>query len=210
MSTLLIVFLIVDVLLLVAILYYVAYRAGGKAECTCECVCEKPVVEQPKQEQVAVTELDVLDGEDGDDKDSAKRIPFAEKLLASDEKVQGFFDDLNNKFKSLRKINPRISVKGVSYRLGRELVAKITIRGKTMKLHLALNVKDFDEKIYFQKDMSDVKAYAEVPFAVKVKSDRGVRNAIKLIDELAKAKSIESKVRYNQVDSIALVKASMK
>ena len=141
-----------------------------------------------------------------DDREKAKRIPFAEKMLSLDEKSQSYYDELHNKFKSMRKINPRVSVKGVSYRLGRELVAKITIRGKTMKLHLALDVTKFEEKIYFQKDMADVKAYAEVPFTVKVKSDRGLRNAIKLVDALVEAKGIEYKTRYNQVDSISQLK----
>ena len=167
---------------------------------------EQPVVEQTAVIQEVVVSEDLSDADDADDGDKSKRIPFAEKLLAMDEKVQGYYDELNNKFKSMRKINPRVSVKGVSYRLGRELVAKITIRGKTMKLHLALDVNKFEDNIYFQKDMSDVKAYAEVPFTVKVKSDRGMRNASKLVDALVEAKGIEYKSRFNQVDSIAQLK----
>ena len=123
-----------------------------------------------------------------------------------DPKVQGYYDEINNKFKSMRKINARVSTKGVSYRLGRELVAKLTIRGKTMKLHLALDVAKFEENIYFQKDMSDVKAYEEVPFTVKVRSDRGLKNAIKLINALAEEKGIENKSRYNQINSTAELK----
>ena len=106
----------------------------------------------------------------------------------------------------MRKINPRVSSKGVSYRLGRDLVAKITIHGKTMKLHLALDVAAFEQKIYFQKDLSDKKAYEEVPFTVKVKSDRGLKNALKLIDALVEKKGIESKVRFNKADSIEDIK----
>ena len=123
-----------------------------------------------------------------------------------DEKTQSYYDELNNKFKSMRKINPRVSVKGVSYRLGRELVAKLTIRGKTMKLHLALDVTKFEEKIYFQKDMADVKAYAEVPFTVKVKSDRGLKNALKLVDALAERKEIVKKTRYEKIDALQQLK----
>ena len=225
MSALLIIFLIVDAGLIGAIITYYAMKAA-KAEDVCvevapvETVAQEEPVEEvveevqeevkeeiaPVVEEVAVAE-DLEDLEDPeDDREKAKRIPFAEKMLAMDEKTQSYYDELNNKFKSMRKINPRVSVKGVSYRLGRELVAKITIRGKTMKLHLALDVNKFEEKIYFQKSMADVKAYAEVPFTVKVKSDRGVKNAVKLVDALAEAKGIEYKTRYNQVDSIAQLK----
>lgn len=137
----------------------------------------------------------------------AKRIPFKEKLLGADEKIQGYYNELYNKFISFRKMHPRVSAKGVSFRFGRDLVAKITYRGKTMKLHLALDINAFDEKVYFQKDMSDVKSYVEVPFTVKVKSDRGVKKAIELIDALTFAKGIEAKTRFETVDAVAELKA---
>lgn len=158
---------------------------------------------EPVKEEVAVTS-ELVDNED--DRDVAKRIPFSHKMLFIDKKTQSYYDVINNKFRSMRKINPRISSKGVSYRLGRELVAKITVRGKTMKLHLALDVNKFDEKIFFQKDLSDVKSYVEVPFTVKVKSDRGLKNAIKLIDALMEVKGIESKTRFTEIDSIEALK----
>ncbi len=137
----------------------------------------------------------------------AKRIPFKEKLLGAEEKVQDFYNELYNKFISYRKMHPRVSAKGVSFRFGRELVAKITYRGKTMKLHLALDVNAFDENIYFQRDMSDVKAYAEVPFTVKVKSERGLKRAMELIEALVVAKGIEAKTRYEKTDAVAELKA---
>ncbi len=134
--------------------------------------------------------------------DSKSRIPFADKMIYLDKKTQGFYNALMNKFKGLRKINIRISSKGVSYRLGRELIAKLTIRGKTLRLHLALDLNAFDEKVYFQKDMGDVRSYVEVPFTVKIRSDRGLRNAMKLIDELIALKGIEEKARFNKTDGV--------
>jgi hypothetical protein len=60
----------------------------------------------------------------------------------------------------------------------------MTVRGKTLKLHLALDVNAFDKKVFSQKDMASVKAYTDVPFTVKVKSNRGKNNALKLVDAL--------------------------
>lgn len=141
-----------------------------------------------------------------DDRESARRIPFAEKMLNIDNKTQEYYEEIYNAFIACRRINPRVSSKGVSFRLGRELVAKLTIRGKTMKMHLALDVKDFEEKIFFQKDLSDVKAYEEVPFTVKVKSDRGLKNALKLVEALVEKKNIEKKTRFNRVDALEELK----
>ena len=224
MPTIMIILLCIDAVLLVSLLAYVAFSLTKNAEP--EAVSEpvskpeevkKDVSEEPApvaeentevaEEQVSEPVAEVAAVEDpDDDREAAKRIPFAHKMLFIDKKTQSYYDAINNNFRSMRKINPRISSKGVSYRLGRELVAKITIRGKTMKLHLALDVKAFEEKIYFQKDLSEVKAYQEVPFTVKVKSDRGLKNAMKLVDALAEAKGIERKTRFTEIDSIEALK----
>ena len=135
---------------------------------------EAPIIlEMTKPQDIAVAsdedlELMIGDLEDiADDRDIVKRISFSDKMLTTaDEKTKEYYNELYNKFISYRKVNPRVSSKCLSVRFGKELIAKISVRGKTMKLHLALNCKDFDENVYFQKDMSDVMAYEEVPFAL--------------------------------------------
>ena len=166
-------------------------------------VVAEPVVEVVPE---VADETDNADDTDADDRtdraDSKSRIPFAEKMLYLDKKTQGYYNAIMNKFKSLRKINIRISSKGVSYRLGRDLVAKLTVRGKTLRLHLALDVNAYDTKVYFQKNLGDVKSYVEVPFAVKIKSDRGLKNALKLVDDLVESKGIEEKARFSETDGV--------
>lgn len=183
-----------------------------------EEVVEAPVEEvavteeapaEPVEEvaEAPAEEVEVADVQEGID--VAKRIAFAEKLLGLGDKVHGYYDAIYNKFISLRKINPRVSTKGVSFRLGRKLVARLTIRGKTMRLHLALDVNAFDQKIFFQKDLSDVKSYVEIPMMVKVRSDRGFKNAMKLIDALIAEQGIEAKTRYNAVDAVSNLKETI-
>ena len=164
-----------------------------------EKIVEVPVA---AEETLVITEVE----DEEDDREVIRRIPFCEKMMGMDAKTQEYYDTIHNEFRSYRKINPRISAKGVSYRLGRVLVAKITLRGKTMKLHLALNIADFEPNVYFQKDMSDVKAYAEVPFTVKVKSDSGLKNAIKLVTALAEQKEIVRKTRFETINAIEELK----
>ncbi len=173
-----------------------------------EVVEEQPVEETIPEQPVPQEELVISEVEDEeDDREPVRRVPFCEKMLYIDRKTQEYYNEINNEFKSYRKMHARVSAKGVSYRLGRELVAKITLRGKTMKLHLALDVADFEPNVYFQKDMSDVKAYQEVPFTVKVKSDRGLRNAIKLITAMAEKKEIARKTRFEPTDGVEELKA---
>lgn len=176
-----------------------------------EVVVAEDVVEQPVEEVSEETDEED-ESEDVEESapviapieraDSKSRIPFADKMIYLDKKTQGYYNAIMNKFKGLRKINVRVSTKGVSFRLGRDLVAKLTVRGKTLRLHLALDVNAYDAKVYFQKDLGDVKSYVEVPFAVKIKSDRGLKNAIKLIDDLVAGKGIEEKTRFNETDGV--------
>lgn len=216
MSTLMVVLLCVDAALLVGLLAFVVVSllSGEKKQNIQVEQAEKTIEKQVNTEEVQVATEEIKQVEDSaativdneDDREIAKRIPFAQKMLEIDSKTQNYYNALNNEFCSMRKINPRVSMKGVSYRLGRELVAKITIRGKTMRLHLALDVKDFQQSVFFQKDLSDVKSYAEVPLMVKVKSDRGLKNALRLVDALAQNKAIERKIRFTAVDSIEELK----
>jgi predicted transport protein len=168
-----------------------------------------PVVAEVKEEVAAnedeeesESDLDAELGERPERADSKSRIPFADKMIYLDKKTQGYYNAIMNKFKGLRKMNVRISTKGVSFRLGRDLIAKLTVRGKTLRLHLALDVNAYDAKVYFHKDLGDVKSYVEVPFAVKIKSDRGLKNALKLIDDMIAGKGIEEKTRFNETDGV--------
>ncbi len=139
---------------------------------------------------------------------NAKKISFAERLLKLDTSVQQYFNTIHNEVISYKKINDRVSLKGVSYRMGRKLVAKMTIRGKTLKLHLALDVNAFNKNVFFQKDMSTVKAYSEVPFTVKVKSPRAEKNAVKLISALMDDTGAIKNPKYNDINKLEMLKTN--
>lgn len=230
MATLLIALLCIDTVLLaiLIILTIVKISQNSKKEVK-TCVVEKKSSVEPTKTQEAKTasvkeevapsseqaveeadEVDEIKIGDIESNIVAKRIPFAVKLLELDDKVQGYYDNINNAFYGYRKVNIRLSMKGVSYRFGKELIAKVTIRGKTMKLYLALDVAKFNDRVYFQKDSSNVKAYAEVPFTVKVKSDRGLKNALNLIKAMCEEKGIVPKTRVlAPLDSLHILKESI-
>jgi hypothetical protein len=90
--------------------------------------------------------------------------------------------------------------------VGRDTIAKIVVRGKTLKLHLALNVNDYSKTIFFQEDASGVKAYEEVPFAVKIKSERAKNNALKLVNSLAENKSLVKDEQFKKENVLKQLK----
>ena len=83
---------------------------------------------------------------------------FIEKMLESSEQNLYYYNTLKNELLSYRKIRCRVSKKCESYRLSRELQAKLVMSGATLKLYLSLNPADFDENVYYHKDMSHKKS----------------------------------------------------
>lgn len=136
---------------------------------------------------------------------AAKRkpsIPFYTKMLSADEKLQTYYNTVKNEFKWYKGINARVSKKCDSFRKGRELIAKLTLAGKTIKLYLKLNPSMYDENRFHQRYAGDKKSYAEVPMLVKVRSDRACANAILLIRDLMSDEDAPRKTRYTEVDFI--------
>ena len=111
-------------------------------------------------------------------------------MLGAEENVKEYFNAIHNEFSAFKKVNDRFSFKYVSYRHGRKLLAKVSLHGKSLKLHLALDVNEFEQNVYHQK-FNELKTYQEVPFTVKVKSERGKKNAIKLINALMEKRQIK-------------------
>ena len=111
-------------ILLLYVVWYVVVKAKKKGAVAAPEVKEEGVAtaepeikeEAVKEEPVDKKEVAVTKTEDelGDDRDIAKRVPFAEKMLAMDKKTQEYYNVLHNMFRAMRKINPRVSSKGVS------------------------------------------------------------------------------------------------
>lgn len=172
--------------------------------------------EESSAEELAASEIAIGDVDD-DETDKLfsfgdlpiKRRPFAEKLLSLPLEFREYFDKIDNEMRSYKRISARISEPCVSYRAGRKLVAKLTVRGRTLTFYLALGIDDFKKTVFFQKDSSEIKAYAEVPFTVKVRSDRGLKNALKLAEALASKEGLEKNPRYEKINSIKLLKEKL-
>ena len=155
-----------------------AEHAQAQEPITQEKPIEEAVIQAIKQD--VATTGDMFDGFN-----QREKVAFSKKLLSLDKEVKEYFSDIHNKLVSFKKVSYRVSFKGITYRVGRKVIAKVVVRGKTLKLHLALDVNAYSKTIFFQQDMSGVKAYEDVPFAVKIKSDRAKNNALKLVDNLA-------------------------
>lgn len=135
-----------------------------------------------------------------------EKVPFNKKLLSLDSEIKNYFSDIHNQLISYKKVKYRVSFRGIAYRIGRKTLAKMIVRGKTLKLHIALNVDDYPKTVFFQEDSSDVKMYENVPFTVKIKSNRGKNNALKLINHLAENNSLVGKEKFKNENVLEQLK----
>ena len=96
-----------------------------------------------------------------------------------------------------------MSKKRESYRFGRVCVARMTIRGKTLKLYLALNAKDYEDTKYKVEDASDVKSFADTPLVIKIKNPRRLKYALELIDTAMESVGTVKKQKADETDYAA-------
>ena len=131
---------------------------------------------------------------------------FVAKLKQSEDDIKAYYSELKNALTEYKKINSNISWHGDRFNFGRDTVARITIIGKTLGLYLALDPADpeFKQTVYRQKDVSKQKAYEGTPFMVKVKSDGGLKKALRLVLSLAEKLGTEKEEGFEAVDYVAM------
>ena len=122
---------------------------------------------------------------------------FIGKLCQTDKEVQGYYSDVKNVILSYKKVNSRVSFSSDTFNLGRKVLAKFGIRGKTLVLYLALNPDEYTNTKYYPKNVGDIKKYADTPMMVKVKSGRGAKYAIELVEKMLDG--VKKKADFEQV-----------
>ena len=111
---------------------------------------------------------------------------FTAKLIQSSDTIKQFYADLANEFLIYEKIRNRISWANSCFVAGRKNVSKVSIKGKTLYLYLALEPENFRDTKFYVSDASSVKRYETVPLRMKIKSRRGVKQGKELIEILMK------------------------
>ena len=160
-------------------------------------VAEEAVVAQQEVAAAAADESKQLDIPRG-----VKRS-FAEKIQLSEDSNKEIYNMLKNELMSYKKVTNRLTKTVDIFKYKRIYLAKISIAGKTIKLHLALDTNDYAVTKYHQKDMGDVKKYELVPFALKVKSERSQKYAVELIADVMAKAGLEKNAKYEATDYIA-------
>ena len=146
----------------------------------------EPVIEQKPESKVEVVK--------SDDGNAFVRIrynrSFTAKLIQADDKVKNYYSQIKNELKKY-PVKERTSWRYETFKKGRQLIAKITLRGKTLCLYCALDAADYAGTKYKVEDVSSKKSNAAVPARYKIKNDRRAKYSEKIIADLMAKHSLE-------------------
>ncbi|MDE6104811.1 MAG: uL15 family ribosomal protein, partial [Clostridia bacterium] len=146
----------------------------------------EPVIEQKPESKVEVVK--------SDDGNAFVRIrynrSFTAKLIQADDKVKNYYSQIKNELKKY-PVKERTSWRYETFKKGRQLLAKITLRGKTLCLYCALDAADYAGTKYKVEDVSSKKSNAAVPARFRIKNDRRAKYSEKIIADLMAKHSLE-------------------
>ncbi|MBQ7236430.1 MAG: hypothetical protein IJX03_04675 [Clostridia bacterium] len=111
-----------------------------------------------------------------------KKLSFRFKLSKLSPERKGWYKEITAHLKLKENLTKWDSKKGVSYKKGLKPIAKITIKGKSLYVYLAVNPLEYSAQKYGVKDVSGVRAHANYPAQIKVTSARKVKYIKQIID----------------------------
>ncbi len=112
------------------------------------------------------------------------RSSFESRLIQSDTEIQDYYTIIKNTLLSYKGVKARGSWNFESFNKGRVQCAKINVKGRALLVYLALDPKEYSESKYHFTDASDKPKFESVPMLLKVKSDRSLKYALELIEEM--------------------------
>lgn len=109
---------------------------------------------------------------------------FSARLILSSEELKDRFAAVSNELLKFDRVKMRISRRFATFNRGRMIIARMNVVGKTLKIYLPLKYAEVDEK-YRALDVSDKKRFVGTPVCLKIRSNRGARYAIELVNKYA-------------------------
>jgi len=119
------------------------------------------------------------------------RTSFMSRLIQAEAPIQDYYTVVKNYLLSFKGVKARTSWNFESFNKGRIQCAKLNVKGNAFQVYLGLEPSEYSEEKYHFVDVSDKPKLDKVPMMLKVKSDRSLKYAIELIDEVMKKNAIE-------------------
>ena len=157
------------------------------------------VVEEASVEEIPVVATSEAEGETVENPAAngqvvmvSYRSSFMSRLIQAETDIQDYYTVIKNTLLSYKGVKARTSWNYESFNVARLQCAKLNIKGRTLSLYLALNPADYNASKYHFVDVSGKGKFDMVPMMLKVRSDRALKYAVELIEELMRVHGIEA------------------
>ena len=125
---------------------------------------------------------------------------FQARIIQADDKSKFWYTDVKNELLSYKKVHGRLSWKRETFKCGKSMIAKFAFRGNTLCLLLPLDPAEYNDTKYGLEDVSNVPSNADTPAMLRLKSDKRVKQAIELIEEVMSELNIDKDKKYQPED----------
>lgn len=181
------------------------------ASAVAEEIVEEEIDDEEEEEDFDEDEEE--DEEDDDDEEEDEGIgeieiggksyrpkyAYPTRIKLVSDKVKDFYTDIKNEFLSYG-IKSRISKTKENFNFSRDNVARFVVRGKTLKLYIAIDPNSIDHAYFHHKDVSEKKTYFDIPTMMPIKSRLASVKAIELVAMLAEQLGLHKKRRFQNKD----------
>ncbi|HAE88495.1 MAG TPA: hypothetical protein DCG79_01330, partial [Clostridiales bacterium] len=118
---------------------------------------------------------------------------FLAKVYLSSKQLKEMYCSLFNALASYEGVTTKTAFSCVTFSVKRKPLAMITLTGKSLNLFVALEPSRHDVGRYRLTDVSTKKRFARVPAKYRVKSQGGLRFALRVIEEAAAEAGLKKK-----------------
>ncbi len=126
------------------------------------------------------------------------RRSFMSRLIQSTDDVKSYYSEIKNELLCYKGVKTKISWFKEVFRNKKTPVAKMDVKGKTLYLYLSITPHELEGTKYRITDVSDKHGGAEHPTLLKIKNERGKKQALELISLLMNKLDCERVDRANE------------
>lgn len=178
----------------------------SEQESACETEQED---EQPESD--SETEREEAETDKDDDEESVSFVTEGEervrydrslnaKLIQLKDESKEWYSQLKNELLSYGGVRSRMSWKRESFRIGRATFARITVRGRTLCLMLAVDPSGFTGTKFSVEDVSNVASTSDTPCLYRIKSGRRMKYAKELVAAVMRELGVKKQSDYQAQD----------
>ena len=126
-------------------------------------------------------------------------LTLENKLHQTVNTLKLIYSKLKNELLSYKSVKSDLTTKNDNFKVGKKIVARMTVVADSVRLYLALDPKDFSTRKYKHKDASDQPGYEGTLLMMKISGEKERLLSVQLITELMKKLSLERNKRYAYV-----------